>query len=556
MRLKPTSSKSSATSAHPQKIRLLPADFLGQRLCNLFPHGWQFIYAPQPPDGQKPEWQTETRYPLEPRNLWKQWQDPDQLIGVRFGKQTCYGMVDIDIASPYHPNQNPDRFDQILSILESIGLSRILILRSSHSGGLHLYFPLEQSVPSYGLALALKYAFEDQSLHIAPGQLELFPNPKVYKKNGFTNYNGHRLPLQPNSGSCLLNRQGEPISDNLEHFLNIWELAANGNDLEQLQQAIADAQQRAKTNYRSGQSHKAQQWQQDDLTLIQQGWTGPNQTNEILKAIARYGVVWEALSQEALIQYIIQTAITAPGYQTYCNHQHEIKQRAQEWAQEAEQYYSPYCSYPKRSRNIHQHQSSLDRADQQNNIVPFNQALAQDAQARIRQAIAQLEQTQQLPQGTEARAKLLTNRIKCSRRTLYKYPQLWHPKHYHSKPDGTAEPATVSAPSPLPSEPLPKAPEPAATETAEQSVPTPSLRRWGLQEMSQSGQTFYLSPVSSRRLPSTDCHSHIELDDPLLSLQAKDSGDLKLEGTGRTGFPQPPLFPENLPFDQVGKPPG
>jgi hypothetical protein len=57
---------------------------------------WDFIQAPAPAPTAKPQWKTVTDYPLRPRVLWAKWQDPDQLIGVRFNSQTRYGLLDID----------------------------------------------------------------------------------------------------------------------------------------------------------------------------------------------------------------------------------------------------------------------------------------------------------------------------------------------------------------------------------------------------------------------------------------------------------------------------
>lgn len=488
------SSKGLSTSDKTQKVRLLPADPLGQRLCKIFSHGWEFIYTPIPTVGKKPHWLTETKYPIEPRTLWKRWQDASELIGVRFGKETSYGLIDVDVKSPYHPNQDADALDRILAVLEMLGLCRTLIVRSSASGGLHIYLPLSEPVPSYGLALAMKCAFEDQGFQIAQGKLELFPNTKAYKKEGFTSYNAHRLPLQPGSGSYLLNRSGETISDCLERFLNSWDLAAVGNDLEDLRAAIANAQQRSKVIYLPARSQRAEQWRQDDLAIIQQGWTGPGQTNEILKVIARYGRVWEDLGGNDLISYVVESAMSAPGYEQFCNHKHEIHRRAQEWAQAAEEYYTPHCSFPKRTSNFHKRECSLDTS---HNVIPFNQCIAEAAQERIRQAISDLESREQLPKGADARAKLLTTEAKCSRRTLYKYKHLWHPDHYQDQRVGTVDITEVSA---INSESLELGVEQRkvlSDRNTESCVPTPYIRRWGKGE-------FHSTCWVSCRLPFTD----------------------------------------------------
>jgi len=475
----------SGTSA-PRKLRLLPEDPLGQRLCEIFTNGWQFIYAPAPTFGEKPQWQTETRYPLEPRNLWRQWQNPEQLIGVRPGKETTYALIDIDRGSPYHPDNDAAAYGQVLAVLESIGFCRVIVLRSSFSGGRHLYLPLPEPMPSYALALTLKHAFQQEGLEVSQGKLETFPNTKAYKKKGYTNYNAHRLPLQPQSGSMLLDEGGGERGDRFSDFIQQWDIAAACNDMEQIREAATVAREQNKV-VRMGdrRTHKAEQWYQDDLAIIQQGWTGPGQTNELLKVFARFGIVWKGLGGEELVNYVVETAKSAPGYQDYCHHKHELDRRAAEWAAAAEGYYTPYCSFPNRITDLHQHECSLDR-DQ--NVLPFNDERAEQARQRIRNAVAALEADGTLPVGIDARAKLLCREAQCSRRTLYKNLSLWHPHHYGLAPaeqqdellqDGTAEPESISAEFSEFSEGPQNQPDSGTTELPEDSVPTSDIRRWG-----------------------------------------------------------------------------
>jgi hypothetical protein len=83
---------------------------LGRRLCEIFSqHPWDFIQAPNPGPHSATQWKTITDYPLRPRVLWAKWQDPDQLIGVRFNSQTRYGLLDIDAESPYCNPESPSR---------------------------------------------------------------------------------------------------------------------------------------------------------------------------------------------------------------------------------------------------------------------------------------------------------------------------------------------------------------------------------------------------------------------------------------------------------------
>lgn len=396
----------------------LPLSPLGKRLCETFSYFWQAILGVNEPD---PQWQTVTKHPIRPRILWRLWQDAAQLVGVRFASQTRYGVIDIDCESLYHPKQNPDALKAIRATLETIGLYRSILVRSSWSEGLHLYLPLPEEVPTFGLASALKQCLEAQGFIVKPGQLEIFPNCKAYALPGtYTEYNAHRLPLQPASGSCLLDSDCNPISEDLESFFQQWDIAAAGQALEELRSAIATARANRKTK-RSRANSIVGEWQQDLLSEMQEGWTAHGQTNHLLKTIACYGVVFEGFTGDALAAYVHQTAINSPGYQQWCRHQHEIILRSQVWARAAEGYYWPLGSSPKRIGSLHSEGS--------NNVVPFNLARSEDAQQRIKAAFKHLEEQKQLPPNATARAKAIAQRGGVSTKTLYRYLELWHPSH-------------------------------------------------------------------------------------------------------------------------------
>jgi hypothetical protein len=230
---------SSPVLLEEQSCELLPHDRLGQRLTTLFPYHWQTIVATNEP---KPVWETITKYPVRSRVLWQRWQDPTQLVGVRFGSATWYALMDIDILSPYHPRQNPEALRMLRSALETIGIYRTVLVQSSSSGGLHLYIPFPTMLPTFGVATALKQCLEAQGMTIAPGTLEIFPNTKAYAQPGeYSEYHAHRLPLQPASGSWWLDDEGNPISPELGRFFQAWDMAAAGQMIEEVRSAIAVA---------------------------------------------------------------------------------------------------------------------------------------------------------------------------------------------------------------------------------------------------------------------------------------------------------------------------
>lgn len=412
----------------------LPASPLGLWLCQTFGcYLWNTIEAPTPKPGQKIEWKT-NKYKMTPRTLYRRWGDPTQVVGVRFGRETTYFALDIDIKSPYHPSQDASAFKQVRLALEMIGIYRVLIVRSSDSGGFHLYIPLEESVPSFRLALAVQQTLKAQGFEIRGGTLEIFPNVKPYAKPGqFSNYNALRLPLQPQTGSYLVDEDGAFVTDDLGQFLELWKTAARQQDMGELREAIAHARSSNRGQYRPG-SAKVKDWEDDLKNEIEQGWTGPSQTNYLLGKIGCYGVVFRGLEGEALASYIEQTASQAPGFAQWCRHQPEIKLRAAMWAKSAEAYYWPLGSNPRREGNVHKDELKLG------SLVEFNKLVSEQAQQRIKQAVAALEEQGQLPLEVGARAKAIAETAKAivgkgvSTRTLYnkRHLSLWHPEHYNA----------------------------------------------------------------------------------------------------------------------------
>ena len=432
----------AAKKAAPRvKLPLRPADPLGARFCEYFNHPWNFIVAPVLTAGEKTQWTTENRYPLQPRNLWEIYQDANKILGLRFGRETRYALIDIDHGSSYHPENNLEKFQLVLGAAEKIGLCRNMFVRSSESGGLHIYFFLPEPVPTFGLACAIKCALLDEGLQLGCGQLEIFPNVKAYSKNKPTNYNAHRLPLQ--AGSWLLDSDCQPVTNDLSHFLCVAQMQATKQDMEELKKAIAAAVSRQKaTSYNRSASSNAQEWKQHLESRIKQGWTGPAQTNDLLKDITCYGLVWQRLSEDALTDYVVETAINAPGYEKYCRHQQEIRQRAAEWVHTTlgKQFYTPYCSIPQRLATYSETYDEVTNSGAANNIVPFRNAINEErsfkAIERVKEAIAHLEATHTLPSAVTTRAIAIAQTTKAlfgttvSKTTLYKpnYLPLWHPK--------------------------------------------------------------------------------------------------------------------------------
>lgn len=411
----------------------LPGAQVGAKLCLTFAYAWKAILKQNHPQAA---WETLNKYPLRPRVLWRFWQDAEQIVGTRFGSMAQHGLIDVDARGGNHPDQNPTALTEIRHALESIGICRTVLTRSSHSGGLHLWIPLPTAVPTFWFATTLKVCLEQHGFDIRQGQLEVFPNCKAYARPGeTTEYQGHRLPLQPASGAALLDDDRNIIADcglaGLEQFFARWDHAAAGQDMSLLQATVALARDvRSRRRFRSI-SVVIAEWRKDLETELWEGWTGHGQTNHLLKTIACYAVVFLGLRGEALVEHIIRTAPEMNGYAEYCGHQHDLCERAQHWAKTVDGYYWALGTTPTRETS---------RAA--NAIAPFNgnQRRADDAKQRIISAVETLTHAGALPVGVRQRMDALAATAKCSKQTLQKLRHLWEPEHQAERGDDHTSP--------------------------------------------------------------------------------------------------------------------
>ena len=446
---------------------LYPANPQAKEFLSYFAHHWDFITAPT---GTK-DWQTITNYKLQPRILWHKFQDPQNILGLRFGKLTKYCMADIDRESSLHFMNNPQAFRDLCQAFEQIGLCRFVILFSSYSEGVHIYFPLTEEVNSFNLACALRMAVENAGFKIKSGQLELFPNTKTYKKNtqgkNFSHFNGHRLPLQPETGSILLDDDLNPYSQDLGAFFGQMEWAAQRQDIEKLKDTLAISRDwYRKRQYRFAQtsnSSKIKQWQEDTEALIEEGFSDYGQTNELIREIGKYGRVFLALGSKELKQYILETITNLQGYKEYCRHQTEIQQRCDHWAKIIEPFWWPLGTTPTRHSS---YQEMNQQGQQTVKNSQLNQERTTECQERLKQTLEHLiQQAITLPKKVGERLKLLCQTSKeifgkaFSQRTLKKltYLPLWHPKFDKEQSEPETEIITTTTIKNTTPDPIPEA---------------------------------------------------------------------------------------------------
>lgn len=386
---------------------------------DLFPHRFDYIYAPHPEPNVSPDWHTESRHPLTDRLL----RQGSYLYGVRFGTKTQYCLLDIDQGSPYHPSVDPFAIQRILATLETIGLVSYLACTSSNSGGLHLYIPLQSPQSSWELGAAITIVLENAGFIVKPGCLEVFPNRKCYSVQGKPSlFNAHRLPLQ--MGSYLLNRDFEPIWSDRHRFVQQWQIVQQQNEIPSglLRQLLKQNQRK---HYQV--SGKAAKFINDLNAEIELGWTDHGQTNYLLGRITMRAYIFHhileggsPLEGQALVDEIVTIAQSLPGYQEWCQHQHEIEHRAAEWARCIEG--SRYFHYGDLRS---QKQKSLELATEPKGLN-WNQQQSQSTRDRIRKAVADLLDQDALPAQATARFKLLTG-YGIGGGSLYRHKDLWHP---------------------------------------------------------------------------------------------------------------------------------
>ncbi|MEO1509421.1 MAG: hypothetical protein AAFU84_17415 [Cyanobacteria bacterium J06633_23] len=387
---------------------------------DLFPHRHDYIYANHPSPGKRPQWQTESRHPLSDRLI----EQGTYLYGVRFGKETQYAMLDIDIGSAYHPRRDPIAFQKLTEALEPLGLVSTITCTSSDSQGLHLYFPFSESLTAWEVGSGVTLLLESQGFKVTPGQLEVFPNARLYTIESTPNlFNAHRLPLQ--RGSYLLNDDLEPIWTDQTTFVEQWRQCQRRNNLknETLQQII---RQKKRRSYRL--STKADKFLNDLNAEIEQGWTDHGQTNRLLGRITMRTYVFhhvmyggEPLTGDSLIKEVLTIAKALPGYELWCRHQHEIEDRASEWISCIEK--SHYFHY---GEQFGKYKSKKEKPESENTEPSWNQQQSQKTKDKIQAALKELSDKNELPEQTTARFNAL-RKFGIGGGSLYRYKELWHP---------------------------------------------------------------------------------------------------------------------------------
>ena len=400
-------------------------------------NAWQFVQADPPEAGKKPDWKAVKHYPIAQRAARR-----GKLIAMRPKAYTNLLVVDLDAGGRYHPHQNPYALAQLQQALEErLGLAECIVLRSSDSGGIHLWYWFETEQNAYHLAEAAAIACKDSGFVPQPGHLEFFPNCKTWidsdNPDDWSQYHAIRLPLQE-PGSYLLDPRNDyrrllhPFADQCQEFLRLITHCQCRNDLtrDRLEAVLATRPQPFKRVSVTGNKYL-----HDLLAKVRDGWTGHGQTNQLLFDVTRLlrifghfllGVTpfWET---ERLATAMHDYILDLPGREQFCGHNHELEKIVWEWATWVQKTkYKPY-SYGKKPLEDAQ---SLDQATQ----LTHNQQLQQTARERIISAIICLLEQGTLPAAISARIAAL-EALGIKRGTLYRHRDLWHPESLSNSPE-------------------------------------------------------------------------------------------------------------------------
>ena len=234
------------------------------------------------------------------------------ILGKRFGKLTNYLLIDVDINSPFHPRNGGIK--PILDAMESLGLCRYLLIRSSESGGIHIYFPLAEPVSSWGLACAAHAALTAANVRVFGGICELFPNQKAYNAE----HNGHRLPLQ--EGSFLLDSDFNCLGNSKAAFLQQWQNCAAVQDNVRLAELLVEKPLPVPNRISV-----------DSLPPIR--WTAAGQSNEVMKKLVNYGDRALGLNTiQSLGDWMVAVAPQLPGFTQFASNESKNDLTRRNWA--------------------------------------------------------------------------------------------------------------------------------------------------------------------------------------------------------------------------------
>ncbi len=239
-------------------------------------------------------------------------------LGVKPPGPLCnWAAIDIDAASRYHPaSVDGEGIEPVIEAMGEIGLKAAIEVQSSHSEGIHLWYPLGEVCRTWELAVAMESICLSRGLEVRDGVLELRPNQKKYGSV----YKGIRAPLTGEGNAIWVEDVG--LVDELSVLKSFWGERGKKNRLkwkpdQELTKGLS-------TSNRRGQKVKGNGLEKA-LERLAIGFTGTGQTQQVKLAALQVARLVEGIDSitrlEARTYELIQSA---PGYEQFCNHQLQI----------------------------------------------------------------------------------------------------------------------------------------------------------------------------------------------------------------------------------------
>ena len=377
-----------------------------KRLSALFHTGIGYLLSP---NIARPQWRTVNEL-LSPGGFVRKYVDPIYLLGVGFGANSGRIMFDVDRYSVNHPSIDPRAFKRLLTTLDRIGLKNPVIIRSSNSGGIHIYYFLKRDVNTFRLASLASVALINNRFEIKKGQIELFPNCKQFDDPDSkykTAFARHRLPLQPGGGGEILDRLGNPLMSGvntshetqLQAFLLMAQGSANGNDIDRIAAQLDPVYEIFRKNPKKyqythpadGESERVNEWRKNLETVINLGWTNFHQTNDLLGDFVEYGIVFRGLNEKHLFDWVFEAVTNAPGYNQFCRHRRDIEARIWYWIESKSRtgFYISYRGHPDRSieRAAFIAENKTSKSKPTSPAEAYTRARVQDVSTRMEQTV-------------------------------------------------------------------------------------------------------------------------------------------------------------------------
>ncbi len=298
-----------------------------------------------------------------------------QYLAIRPNHKTSWIALDIDRhRSPHHPDHGYGALEMLLERCRLLGLKRPLQIRSSFSGGIHLWFPLKKPVRTFYAALSVKrglltpgiesgldgefYTFHvPELMQLAGGVLEVFPNDKFLDSD----YKAIRMPCTGQGNGLFVDGFG--IVDEPGVFIDHWEAAVPYNELveskflkdrepecgpynlveecddgisrivplnwvapfsrRQKQQVVSAVKGEGQSAWPSTESASSPKSVEEAKKLLQLGWTGRGQT-QMLQLAALMVARSEQAEAYLIAVEVRQLLVSCPGFYDHCDHVEEI----------------------------------------------------------------------------------------------------------------------------------------------------------------------------------------------------------------------------------------